>query len=99
MAERGFEVHHSRVHRCVIMLVASFEKAFRKHKRPVGKYWRMRDLYQDARYGIHPFTVEHFFAPIDKVFLTISIFLPNHTYRDRTHIGASAAGKSTRIMN
>ena len=37
MAERGFEVDHSSVHRWVIKLVPLFEKAFRKHKRPVGK--------------------------------------------------------------
>jgi transposase-like protein len=41
MAERGFEVDHSTVHRWVIKLVPLFEKAFRKHKRPVGKSWRM----------------------------------------------------------
>jgi putative transposase len=41
MAERGFEVDHSSVHRWVIKLVPLFEKAFRKHKRPVGKSWRM----------------------------------------------------------
>jgi putative transposase len=33
MAERGFEVDHSSVHRWVIKLVPLFEKAFRKHKR------------------------------------------------------------------
>ena len=41
VAERGFEVDHSSVHRWVIKLVPLFEKAFRKHKRPVGKSWRM----------------------------------------------------------
>jgi putative transposase len=41
MAERGFEVGHSSVHRWVIKLVPLFEKAFRKHKRPVGGSWRM----------------------------------------------------------
>jgi transposase-like protein len=37
MAERGFEVDHSSVHRWVIKLMPLFEKAFRRHKRPVGK--------------------------------------------------------------
>jgi putative transposase len=37
IAERGFEVDHSTVHRWVIKLVPLFEKLFRKHKRPVGK--------------------------------------------------------------
>jgi transposase-like protein len=45
MAERGFEVDHSTVHRWVIKLVPAFEKAFRKHKRPVGKSWRMDETY------------------------------------------------------
>jgi transposase-like protein len=41
IAERGFEVDHSTVHRWVIKLVPLFEKAFRKHKRPVGRSWRI----------------------------------------------------------
>lgn len=41
MAERGFEVDHTSVHRWVIRLVPLFEKAFLQHKRPVGKSWRM----------------------------------------------------------
>ncbi|MDR6496823.1 transposase-like protein, partial [Paraburkholderia terricola] len=45
MAERGFEVDHSTMHRWVIKLVPLFEKAFRKHKRPVGKIWRMDETY------------------------------------------------------
>lgn len=44
-AQRGFEVDHSTVHRWVIKLVPLFEKAFRKHKRPVGKRWRMDETY------------------------------------------------------
>jgi transposase-like protein len=49
MAERGVEVDHSSVHRWVIKLVPLFEKAFRKHKRPVevpvsrsGQGWKDR---------------------------------------------------------
>lgn len=45
MAERGFEVDHSTVHRWVIKLIPLFEKAFRQHKRPVGKSWRMDETY------------------------------------------------------
>jgi putative transposase len=41
MAERGIAVDHSKVHRWVIKLVPLLEKAFRRHKRPVGKSWRM----------------------------------------------------------
>jgi transposase-like protein len=49
MAERGFEVDHSSVHRWVIKLVPLFEKAFRKHKHPVGKSWRMDETYVKVR--------------------------------------------------
>lgn len=36
---------HSTVHRWVIKLVPLFEKAFRRHKREVGKSWRMDKTY------------------------------------------------------
>ncbi|WP_350357421.1 IS6 family transposase [Paraburkholderia fungorum] len=45
MAEHGFEDDHSTVHRWVIKLVPLFEKAFRKHKRAVGKSWRVDESY------------------------------------------------------
>jgi transposase-like protein len=45
MAERGIEVAHSSVHRLVIELVLLSEKAVRRHKRPVGKRWRMDETY------------------------------------------------------
>ncbi|MEM5289418.1 IS6 family transposase [Paraburkholderia sabiae] len=45
MAERGIEVDHSSVHRWVMKLVPLFEKAFRRHKLPVGKSWRMDETY------------------------------------------------------
>jgi transposase-like protein len=51
IAERGFEVDHSTVHRWVIKLVPLFEKAFRKHKRPVGKSWRMDETYIKVKGG------------------------------------------------
>jgi len=49
MAEHGIEVDHSSVHRWVIKLVPLFEKALRKHKRPVGKSWRMDETYIKVR--------------------------------------------------
>ena len=45
IAERGFEVDHSTVHRWIIKLLPLFEKAFRKRKRPVGKSWRVDETY------------------------------------------------------
>jgi len=49
IAERGFEVDHSTVHRWVIKIVPLFEKAFRKHKRRVGRSWRMDETYIKVR--------------------------------------------------
>src|SRR6202023_2154704 len=51
IAERGFEVDHSTVHRWVIKLVPLFEKAFRKHKRPVGRSGRMDETYIKVKGG------------------------------------------------
>ncbi|WP_408380696.1 IS6 family transposase [Paraburkholderia caledonica] len=45
MAERDICVDHSTVHRWVIKMVPLFEKTFRKHKRPVGKSWRVDETY------------------------------------------------------
>jgi len=45
MAERGITVDHSTLHRWVIRLVPVLDKAFRRHKRPVGRRWRMDETY------------------------------------------------------
>ena len=45
MSERGIEVDHSTVHRWAMKLLPVFEKAFRRHKRMVGKSWRMDETY------------------------------------------------------
>ena len=45
MAEHDICVDHSTVHRWVIKMVSLFEKKFRKHKRPVGKSWRVDETY------------------------------------------------------
>lgn len=45
MAERGVNVDHSTLHRWVIRLVPLLDKAFRRHKRPVGRRWRMDETY------------------------------------------------------
>ncbi|PRX19687.1 hypothetical protein B0G75_13622 [Paraburkholderia sp. BL18I3N2] len=41
MAERGVSVDHSTVHRRDIKLLPVLEKAFRRHKRSMGKSWRV----------------------------------------------------------
>lgn len=45
MAERGLSVDHSTVHRWALKLLPLLEKTFRRHKRPVGKSWRMDETY------------------------------------------------------
>jgi len=45
MAERGIQVDHSTVHRWAIKLLPLLEKAFRHHKRPVGRSWRVDETY------------------------------------------------------
>ncbi len=41
MDERGIAVDHPTLHRRVIRLVPLLYKAFRRHKRTVGRRWRM----------------------------------------------------------
>ncbi len=45
MTERGIIVDHSTLHRWVIRLVPLLDNAFRRHKRPVGRRWRMDETY------------------------------------------------------
>ena len=49
MAERGITVDHSTLHRWVIRLVPLLDKVFRRHKRPVGRHWRMDETYIKVR--------------------------------------------------
>ena len=49
MAERGIVVDHSTLHRWVIRLVPLLDKAFRRHKRAVGRRWRMDETYIRVR--------------------------------------------------
>ncbi len=45
LAERGIDADHSTLHRWVIRLVPLLEKAFRRHKRTMGRRWRMDETY------------------------------------------------------
>jgi putative transposase len=80
MAERGFEVDHSSVHRWVIKLVPLFEKAFRKHKRPVGRSWRTDETYVKVK-GQWKFL----YRAVDKEGNTVDFLLRAH--RDKAAEG------------
>ncbi|MFM0514907.1 IS6 family transposase [Paraburkholderia sp. RL17-373-BIF-A] len=73
IAERGFEIDHSTVHRWVIKLVPLFEKTFRKHKRPVGKSWRMDETYIKVKGEW-----KYLFRAVDKNGKTIDFLLRAH---------------------
>lgn len=45
MAERGIVVDHSTLHRWVIRLVPLLDKAFRLHKRALGRWWRVDETH------------------------------------------------------
>jgi hypothetical protein len=71
MAERGLAVDHSSVHRWVVKLLPLFEKAFRRHKRPVGMA-DGRDLSQSAR------PIEYLYRAVDNAGNTIDFLLRAH---------------------
>src|ERR1700732_3161645 len=73
MAERGIEVDHSSVHRWVIKLVPLFEKAFRRHKRPVGKSWRMDETYVKVKGQW-----QYLYRAVDKQGNTVDFLLRAH---------------------
>jgi putative transposase len=76
MAERGFEVDHSTVHRWVIKLVPLFEKAFRKRKRPIGKSWRVDETYIKVKGQW-----KYLYRAVDKAGKTVDFLL--RAYRDK----------------
>jgi transposase-like protein len=76
VVERGIEVDHSSVHRWVIKLVPLFEKAFRRHKRPVGNSWRMDET--DVKVKDQ---WKYLYRAVDKQRNMVEFLLPAH--RDR----------------
>ncbi len=45
MAERGMLVGHSTIYRWIVRLAPLLDNAFRRHKRAVGRRWRMDETY------------------------------------------------------
>jgi transposase-like protein len=76
MAERAIGVDHSTVHRWVIKLGPLFKKTFRKHKRPVGKSWRVDETYIKVKGSW-----KYLYRAVDKAGSTIDF--PFRAKRDR----------------
>ncbi|WP_434666880.1 IS6 family transposase [Paraburkholderia sp. A3BS-1L] len=77
MAERGISVDHSTVHRWAIKLLPVLEKAFRRHKQPVRKSWRMDETYIRVKGEWR-----YLYRAVDKDGNTIDFLLRAH--RDKT---------------
>jgi transposase-like protein len=73
MAERGISVDHSTVHRWALKLLPVLEKAFRRHKRPVGKSWRVDETY--IKVNGH---WKYLYRAVDKAGNTIDFLLRAH---------------------
>ena len=61
------------MHRWVIKLVPLFEKAFRRHKRPVGKSWRMDETYVKVKGQW-----KYLYRAVDKAGNTVDFLLRAH---------------------
>ena len=73
MAERGISVDHSTVHRWALKLLPVLEKAFRRHKRPVGKSWRVDETYIKVKGQW-----KYLYRAVDKAGNTIDFLLRAH---------------------
>ncbi len=70
MQERGVVVDHSSINRWAIRFLPLLEKAFRKHKHPVSKSWRMDETYIKVK-GVW----KYLYRAVDKQGKTIDFLL------------------------
>ncbi|MEP6606509.1 MAG: IS6 family transposase [Nitrosospira sp.] len=70
MEERGIEVDHSSINRSAIRFLPLLEKVFRKHKRPVGRSWRMDETYIKVK-GVW----KYLYRAVDKQGQTVDFLL------------------------
>jgi putative transposase len=77
MQERGVLIDHSSINRWAVRFLPLLEKVFRKHKRPVGKSWRMDETYIKVK-GVW----KYLYRAVDKQGQTVDFLLT--TKRDTT---------------
>ena len=70
MQERGVVVDHSSINRWAVRFLPLLEKAFRKHKRPVGRSWRMDETYIKVK-GVW----KYLYRAVDKQGQTVDFLL------------------------
>ena len=70
MEERGVSVDHSSINRWAIRFLPVLEKAFRRHKHPVGASWRMDETYIKVK-GVW----KYLYRAVDKQGKTIDFLL------------------------
>ena len=70
MEERGVFADHSSINRWAIRFLSLLEKAFRKHKRPVGVSWRMDETYIKVK-GVW----KYLYRAVDKEGKTVDFLL------------------------
>jgi len=70
MQERGVQVDHSSINRWAIRFLPLLEKAFRKHKCPVGGSWRMDETYIKVK-GVW----KYLYRAVDKEGKTVDFLL------------------------
>ncbi len=73
LKERGLEVDHSTLQRWVVEYSPQLEKEFRKHKKAVGRSWRMDETYIKVKGVWH-----YLYRAVDKVGQTIDFYLSPH---------------------
>ncbi len=70
MEERGVFVDHSSINRWAVRFLPLLEKAFRKHKRPIGGSWRMDETYIKVK-GVW----KYLYRAVDKEGKTVDFLL------------------------
>jgi putative transposase len=73
LGERGVSVDHSTINRWAIRFLPLIEELSRKHKRPVGKSWRMDETYVKVK-GVW----KYLYRAVDKEGKTVDFLLTAH---------------------